>query len=84
VYGEYEKAMKRNNALDFDDILLCTKRILEVPEVLAHFHDKFKYFMVDEYQDTNAIQYEIVRLLASETRNLCVVGDDWQGIYSWR
>jgi DNA helicase-2/ATP-dependent DNA helicase PcrA len=84
VYGEYEKAMKRNNALDFDDILLRTKQILEVPEVLAYFHEKFQYFMVDEYQDTNAIQYEIVRLLASATRNLCVVGDDWQGIYSWR
>jgi len=84
VYGDYEKAMKRNNALDFDDILLCTKRILEVPEVLESFHAKFQYFMVDEYQDTNAIQYEIIRLLASATRNLCVVGDDWQGIYSWR
>ena len=76
--------MKRNNALDFDDILLRTKQVLEVPEVLAYFHEKFQYFMVDEYQDTNAIQYEIVRLLASHTRNLCVVGDDWQGIYSWR
>jgi len=76
--------MRRNNALDFDDILLCTLKILQVPEVLENFHRKFKYFLIDEYQDTNEIQYQIIRILSSATRNLCVVGDDWQGIYSWR
>lgn len=76
--------MKANNALDFDDILLKTRDILRITSVLEYFHEKFQYFCVDEYQDTNTIQYEIVQLLASKSRNLCVVGDDWQGIYSWR
>ena len=76
--------MKANNALDFDDILLKTRDILHLPSVLEYFHDIFQYFCVDEYQDTNTIQYEIVQLLASKSKNLCVVGDDWQGIYSWR
>jgi DNA helicase-2/ATP-dependent DNA helicase PcrA len=60
------------------------RRILDVPDVLEYFHSRFQYFTVDEYQDTNILQYEIVKILASKTRNLCVVGDDWQGIYSWR
>lgn len=76
--------MKANNALDFDDILLKTRDILHLPSVLEYFHDTFQYFCVDEYQDTNTIQYEIIQLLASKSKNLCVVGDDWQGIYSWR
>ncbi|MFZ3233570.1 MAG: UvrD-helicase domain-containing protein [Patescibacteria group bacterium] len=84
IYVEYEKRTKSMNALDFDDILLKLLLILENPEVLEYFHRRFEYFMVDEYQDTNDIQYRIVKLLASKTRNLAVVGDDWQGIYSWR
>jgi len=76
--------MKANNALDFDDILLKTRDILHLPSVLEYFHGIFQYFCVDEYQDTNTIQYEIIQLLASQSQNLCVVGDDWQGIYSWR
>jgi DNA helicase-2/ATP-dependent DNA helicase PcrA len=84
IYPDYEKKMKANNALDFDDILLKTRDILHLPSVLEHFQDIFQYFCVDEYQDTNSIQYEIIQLLASKSKNLCVVGDDWQGIYSWR
>lgn len=84
IYGEYEKRTKSMNALDFDDILLKLLLILENPDVLEYFHGRFEYFMVDEYQDTNDIQYRIVKLLAGKTRNLAVVGDDWQGIYSWR
>lgn len=76
--------MKANNALDFDDILGKTLEILKLPQVLEYFHNRFQYFCVDEYQDTNSIQYEIIELLASKSQNLCVVGDDWQGIYSWR
>jgi DNA helicase II / ATP-dependent DNA helicase PcrA len=84
VYKEYAGRLKADNALDFDDLLLLFRRILDLPEVLEYFHNRFQYFMVDEYQDTNMLQYEIVRILASKTKNLCVVGDDWQGIYSWR
>lgn len=76
--------MKVNNALDFDDIILKTRDILRLDSVLEYFHNTFQYFCVDEYQDTNTIQYEIIQLLASKSKNLCVVGDDWQGIYSWR
>jgi len=84
IYPEYQKKMKSNNALDFDDILLKTRDILNISTILEHFHNTFQYFCVDEYQDTNTIQYEIIQLLASKSKNLCVVGDDWQGIYSWR
>ena len=84
VYKAYAGKLKKDNALDFDDLLLLFRQILEVPEVREYFHGRFQYFMVDEYQDTNSLQYEIIRILASKTRNLCVVGDDWQGIYSWR
>ncbi len=85
IMTEYEAAMKKLNALDFDDLLL---RVLELfvshPPVLQAYRDRFRYVMVDEYQDTNRIQYEIVRLLTLESRNLCVVGDDDQSIYGWR
>ncbi len=72
------------NAIDFDDILLKWRELLAYPDVLAVFHDRFTHIMVDEYQDTNDIQYDIVHKLAAKHRNIAVVGDDWQGIYSWR
>lgn len=84
IYKEYSGHLKSDNALDFDDLLLLFRQVLDIPEVLEYFHNRFQYFMVDEYQDTNLLQYEIIRILASKTKNLCVVGDDWQGIYSWR
>ncbi len=84
VYTIYAKKLNENNALDFDDILVKTLDILKIPENLEYYQEKYKYLMVDEYQDTNAPQYEIVKLLASKYRNLAVVGDDWQSIYSWR
>ncbi|MDD5213084.1 MAG: UvrD-helicase domain-containing protein [Candidatus Gracilibacteria bacterium] len=84
VYKRYEHKMLKNNALDFDDILIKTLSLLKNPEILNAYQEKYKYIMVDEYQDTNAPQYEIVRLLAEKYRNLAVVGDDWQSIYSWR
>lgn len=84
VYKAYVGKMKKENALDFDDLLLFFRQIIDLPEVLEYFHTRYEYFMVDEYQDTNILQYEIVKILASKTKNLCVVGDDWQGIYSWR
>ena len=84
VYVIYEKRLEENNALDFDDILLKTLEILQIPENLENYQERYKYIMVDEYQDTNQVQYEIVKLLASKYRNLAVVWDDWQSIYSWR
>ncbi len=84
VYKEYAGRLKADNALDFDDLLLLFRQLLDLPEVLEYFHNRFQYFMVDEYQDTNLLQYEIVKILSSHSKNLCVVGDDWQGIYSWR
>lgn len=84
VYEKYENRMKANFAIDFDDILTKTLELLRNKDVLDYYQNKFKYFMVDEYQDTNKPQYEIVKLLASRLRNLCVVWDDWQSIYSWR
>ena len=85
VYARYEDEMKRANALDFDDLLLKTLEIFKMyPALLEQFQNKFKYIMVDEYQDTNHIQYLLVQLLAKAHRNLCVVGDEDQSIYSWR
>ena len=84
VYKEYAGRLRADNALDFDDLLLLFRQILDIDEVREYFHTRFRYFMVDEYQDTNILQYDTIRILASATRNLCVVGDDWQGIYSWR
>ena len=81
----YEKRLKDANALDFDDLLLCTIRLFEQnPDVLQKYRERFRYILVDEYQDTNLAQYHIVNLLAKEHRNLCVVGDDDQSIYAWR
>ena len=85
VYHEYQAVLKRNNALDFDDILVKTVELFKAsPEVLAQYQNRFKYIMVDEYQDTNTAQFELIRLLAGKFRNLCVVGDDDQSIYKFR
>lgn len=85
VYAQYELEMKKSNALDFDDLLLKTYEIFRMyPEILESYQSKFKYIMVDEYQDTNHIQYLLVQMLAKAHRNLCVVGDEDQSIYSWR
>lgn len=85
VYREYERRLKGNNALDFDDLLVKTLELLtQHPPVLDSYRRKFSYILVDEYQDTNMAQYELVRLLAGERRNVCVVGDDDQSIYGWR
>lgn len=85
AYRLYEQALRGNNALDFDDLLIRTLELLtEHPPVLDYYRDKFRYILVDEYQDTNAAQYMLVRLLAGERHNLCVVGDDDQSIYGWR
>ena len=84
VYYNYEEKLRSNNAVDFDDILLKTLLALKIPTILGFYQEKYKYIMVDEYQDTNKPQYEIVKLLASKYENLAVVGDDSQSIYSWR
>ena len=85
VYRRYQAALQEANALDFDDLLLTTLRLFdEVPEVLGYYRQRYQHVLVDEYQDTNRAQYEIVRLLAALHRNITVVGDDDQSIYSWR
>ncbi len=85
VYEEYEKQLKANNALDFDDLLIKTVQLFQTQaDVLEYYQERFRYIMVDEYQDTNTVQFELVRLLASKYRNLCVVGDDVQSIYKFR
>ena len=85
VYRMYQKRLKENNALDFDDLIMKTVELFKKdPETLEFYQRKFEYIMVDEYQDTNGVQYEFVRLLAEKHRNICVVGDDDQCIYQWR
>ena len=85
VYMEYQKELKMNNALDFDDLLFKTVELFKLDkEVLASYQERFRYIMVDEYQDTNTAQFELIRLLASKYKNLCVVGDDDQSIYKFR
>ncbi len=85
VYWEYEKQMRANNALDFDDLLLKTVQLLETqPDILEYYQERFRYIMVDEYQDTNTVQFQLISLLAKKYRNLCVVGDDDQSIYKFR
>ena len=85
AYEEYQRLLRKNNALDFDDLLMLTVELLHAhEEVLDMYQQRFRYIMVDEYQDTNSAQFEIVRLLAGAHRNLCVVGDDDQSIYKFR
>jgi DNA helicase-2/ATP-dependent DNA helicase PcrA len=85
IYGEYQRRLRAAGALDFDDIIMETVRLFrEHPEVLEHYQERFRYILIDEYQDTNRAQYHLVNLLAAKHRNLCVVGDADQGVYSWR
>ena len=85
IYELYQDRLKRNSALDFDDLIMKTVELLkECPEVLDFYRNKFRYIMVDEYQDTSKAQYELIKLLAKQHQNICVVGDDDQSIYGWR
>ena len=85
VYAEYQAELKKNNAMDFDDLLVQTVKLFQqFPEVLDYYQEQFRYIMVDEYQDTNTVQFRFVSLLAAKYRNLCVVGDDDQSIYRFR
>ena len=85
AYGRYQKQLKDNNALDFDDLILVTVQLLQQYEDVRHYYQhKFKYVLVDEYQDTNHLQYLLTALLAGGSGNICVVGDDDQSIYGWR
>lgn len=85
VYWEYEKQLKANNALDFDDLLMKTVQLFQTnPDVLLSYQERFRYIMVDEYQDTNTVQFKFISLLAAKYQNLCVVGDDDQSIYKFR
>lgn len=85
IYKEYQKELKKNNALDFDDLIVKTVELFQsVPDVLNYYQERFRYIMVDEYQDTNMVQFKLVDLLAAKYRNICVVGDDDQSIYKFR
>lgn len=85
LYLSYQKQMKENNALDFDDLLMKTVELFQTwPQILEQYQEKFRYIMIDEYQDTNTVQFEFVSLLAKKYGNLCVVGDDDQSIYKFR
>ena len=85
IYEHYQKRLKENNALDFDDLLVKMVDLFQTnPDVVEHYQDRFQYIMVDEYQDTNTVQFLLVSLLAKKYRNLCVVGDDDQSIYKFR
>lgn len=85
VYKDYQDALHKNNALDFDDLIMKTVELFKAfPEVLENYQNRFLYIMVDEYQDTNTAQFELIRLLADKNKNICVVGDDDQSIYKFR
>jgi len=85
IYARYAERLKRNNALDFDDLLIKPIELfLQYPDILKFYQEYFKYLMIDEYQDTNKAQYLVSKMLAAGHRNICVVGDDAQSIYSWR
>ncbi|MEG7531196.1 MAG: UvrD-helicase domain-containing protein, partial [Hungatella sp.] len=85
IYAEYQKQLKKNNALDFDDLIVKTVELFQnCPEVLDYYQERFRYIMVDEYQDTNTVQFKLISQLAGKYGNLCVVGDDDQSIYKFR
>src|SRR5205809_5098536 len=85
VFALYEERLHKNNALDFDDLLIKAVRLLrDVPEVRERYNDRFRYLLVDEYQDTNQLQFALIRLLTEWQQNICVVGDPDQSIYRWR
>ncbi|PIP51698.1 ATP-dependent DNA helicase PcrA [Candidatus Berkelbacteria bacterium CG_4_10_14_0_8_um_filter_35_9_33_8] len=85
IYTVYEKRLVENNAMDFDDLLINVVKLFKTtPEMLERYQNQFQYIMVDEYQDTNEPQYQLIKLLSQKTKNICVVGDDFQSIYSWR
>lgn len=85
IYARYETLRKEASALDFDDLLLEAVRLIKENKVIRNkWRDHFKHILIDEYQDTNAAQYQLVKLLVNDQQNICVVGDDWQSIYSWR
>lgn len=85
LYRAYDRVLRKNNAVDFDDMICRTVKMFdEHPEILERYRERFRYIMVDEYQDTNSMQYRLVKALAGEHRNICVVGDDDQCIYEWR
>ena len=83
-YRSYNSVLKQNNAMDFSDILVNTEKLLDIPDILKKVQEKYKYIMVDEYQDTNNIQYRIINKIAQKYRNICVVGDENQSIYGFR
>lgn len=84
IFDKYNRTLKSNNAMDFSDILLNTYKLLKYPEILEKIQNKYKYIMIDEYQDTNNLQYKIIDLIAQKSGNLCVVGDENQSIYGFR
>lgn len=85
IYAQYQKQMHNANIIDFGDIFLyCNQLLIRHPEILSYYQDRFKYILIDEYQDTNAVQYVWARMLASANKNICCVGDDDQSIYGWR
>jgi len=85
IFSEYEKTLKKENALDFDDLICLPVKIFEENKtILEKYQERWKYILVDEYQDTNHAQYKFIKLLANKYKNICVVGDDYQSIYSWR
>jgi DNA helicase-2/ATP-dependent DNA helicase PcrA len=85
IYKSYKVELRKNNALDFDDLLLEAVRLLKVStEARERYQRRYRYLLVDEYQDTNRPQYELMKLLAGEAKNVCAVGDEDQSIYSWR
>ena len=85
IYRKYQAQLKKNNALDFDDLLFMTVTLFDkFPEVLGFYQNRFPFLLVDEYQDTNHVQYRLVKMLAGDHKNICVVGDDDQSIYGWR